>query len=261
MKSRKVRFLFLLLAVAFVLSWLTPYGTQQANLPPDPEGESQVAYTLQQVGGNPMNGTSSAYVLDDESIVVNFEAQGTADQIRTYRVDVDLDTNTYAITLQNSGSIAGPFDVWSSSVAVVTYNKDTGRNQVKTTNQLAYRVANGTVGFTCYGDKYEVFPTSVTGGLTWSIVNSPVNPPYSAGPYLGAILINDTGNGKYKNFNYGDPNLSTVAVHFIRIEKWASDPDNIFRYSGSHKMKNEGKRRFSYDVRVNQDRLPNPVCI
>ena len=69
--------------------------------------------------------------------------------------------------------------------------------------------------------------------------------------------LNDTGNGKYKNFNFGDASLSTVAVHFIRIQKEASDGELIFRWEASHKMKNEGVKKFRPEVRINVD-LPNP---
>ena len=70
------------------------------------------------------------------------------------------------------------------------------------------------------------------------------------------MFINDTGNGKYKNFNFSDPNLSTIAVHFVRIDKEASDPDNIFRYEWSHKIVGEGVRKFIPKLVINGDVRP-----
>jgi hypothetical protein len=57
-------------------------------------------------------------------------------------------------------------------------------------------------------------------------------------------LINDTGNGKYKNFNFLDPSLSTVVIHFVRIRKEASDGPSLFHWEVSHKVKNEGAKKF-----------------
>jgi hypothetical protein len=114
-------------------------------------------------------------------------------------------------------------------------------------------VLNGTVGFTSFLDNYQTLSGS---GLSWTIVKSPVDPPYTTSPF-NTNLINDTGNGKYKNFNFQDPNLSTVAIHFVRIRKEVSDGDRIFRWEVSHKMKGELPKKFKGVVVVNGD-LPNP---
>jgi hypothetical protein len=113
-------------------------------------------------------------------------------------------------------------------------------------------VVNGTVGVTSWNDLYQALNG---GGLTWTIRNAPVDAPYTTSP-ANANLINDTGNGKYKNFDHGDPTLSTISVHFVRIDKEASDPDVIFRWETSHKMVGEGVRKFVPLVIINGDIRP-----
>lgn len=253
MKIRQFRLVFLFCAMAILFSSFAPFGIQQALiLPPDPEGESTVAYTLQNASGNPSGVIDSAgYVLDDGSVVVNAEGIASTNQVATYELDVNLDTNTYSL-IQTENSPTVPPPSFAGSVALYTREIATRRMQVKTTNVLHWRVVNGTVGYLSHTDRYQLLPTSTTGGLSWSILKSPQNPPYTTSP-VNANLINDTGNGKYKNFNYGDPNLSTVAVHFITLQKHNVDADNVYRWNVSHKMKNEGKREFQGVVDLNQD--------
>ena len=227
-----------------------PFGTQYANLPPDPEGEGTIAYTLSNTSGDPTGLTSTGYVLDDESVVVNIEGTASVNESASFTIDVDADTNTYSLT-QVDYSADLP-TIFAASVALTTVRKSDNKKQVKTKDYLAWRITNGQLGYTAYQDGYQVFPSSQTGGLTWTIVKSPQNPPYTTSPTFSNIF-NDTGNGKYKNFNYGDPNLSTAAIHFIRLAKTLSDPDNIFRYDYSFKMKNEGKRHFYGILDINKD--------
>lgn len=139
-------------------------------------------------------------------------------------------------------------------VALYTQRKSDGTLQVKTTDRLIWRIVGGTVGATSYLDDHQ---TLNGGGLSWTILRAPVDPPYTTSP-VNANLINDV-YGKYKNFNFGDPSLSTVAIHFIRIDKEASDGDFIFRWEASHKMKNEGVKKFRPLVFINDPiDLPNP---
>ena len=187
-------------------------------------------------------------MLDDGSIVINMAGTASGSQSLTYQITVDDVSNSYSVANVSSQ----PTTCIAGSVALYTARKSDGSLQLKTTDQLKWVVANGTVGSTSWADVYE---TLNGGGLSWNIRNSPVDAPYTTSPG-NTNLINDTGNGKYKNFNHGDPNLSTIAVHFVRIDKEASDADSIFRYEWSHKMVGEGVRKFIPFVIVNGDIVP-----
>lgn len=189
-------------------------------------------------------------MLDDGSVVVNLAGVGSGSQSATYEINVDEFSNSYSVS--NTGTQDIPPCI-AASVRLSTFRKSNNTEQVRTVDRLIWRIVGSTVGFTSWADLYG---TINGGGLTWSIVKSPVDPPYTTSP-LNQNLINDTGNGKYKNLNFGDPNLSTVAVHFIRIQKdWAGNPLE-FRWQASHKIKNEGVKKFIPRVLINQD-LPNP---
>lgn len=233
---------------------LRPSPVQQMllELPPDPEGGSVPTITLTNTSGDPTGVVSAGYMLDDGSVVVNMAGTASGTQSLTYQIGVDDVLNSYSVTNTSTQPISPCI---AGSVALHTVRKSDGSPQLKSTNLLIWRIANGTVGFTSYADRYAALNG---GGLTWTIRNSPVDPPYTTSP-VNANLINDTGNGKYKNFNHGDPNLSTIAVHFIRIDKELSDGDFIFRWATSHKIVGEAVRKFVPKVFVNDPAdLPNP---
>jgi hypothetical protein len=219
------------------------------DLPPDPEGESGATVNLTNTSGDPSGTMSAGYMLDDGAIVVNFAGVGSGSQSATYQIDVDEFSNSYSIT--NTGTQDIPPCI-AASVRLSTVRKSNNTEQVRTIDRLTWRIVGSTVGFTSWADLYAAING---GGLTWNIVKSPVDPPYTTSPF-NQNLINDTGNGKYKNLNFGDPSLSTIAVHFIRIQKdWAGNPLE-FRFQSSHKIKGEGIKKFKGEVRTNQDLLP-----
>jgi hypothetical protein len=223
------------------------------DLAPDPDGESTPTITLTNTSGDPPGTVSAGYMLDDGSVVVNMAGIASGTQAITYEVNVDEFSNSYSISTVSTQQIPPCI---AGSVRLSTIRKSDETEQVRTVDRLIWRIFNGQVGVTSYLDDYQ---TINGGGLTWTILRSPVDPPYTTSPF-NANAINDTGNGKYKNFNFGDPNLSTVASHFIRLEKRASDGDFLFRYEWSHKMKNEGVKKFRPKVEINRD-LPNqPSC-
>lgn len=233
---------------------LSPSPVQQMllELPPDPEGGSVPTITLTNTSGDPAGTVSAGYMLDDGSIVVNMAGTGSGSQSKTYQISVDDESNSYSVT--NVGTQDIPPCILGTA-ALYTRRKSDGALQLKTLDRLTWRVLNGTVGVTSWDDLYQ---TLNGGGLTWNIRNSPADPPYTTSP-VNANLINDTGNGKYKNFNHGDPNLSTIVVHFVRIRKEASDPDNIFRWESSHKVVGEAVRKFvGYVVTSDPADRPNP---
>ncbi|HXG92876.1 MAG TPA: hypothetical protein VNN73_10990 [Blastocatellia bacterium] len=252
MKSRKVRFASLFTGMAFLLTAFAPFGTQHAMLPPDPEGESTVAYTMINTSGDPSGVVSAAYVLDDTSVVFNVELTFTTDQTATYRIDGNLDTNTYTITTLSSSTIT-PTDlppIYGASIAVYTVKNESGKIQNGTIDVLRWRRTGSAVGWVCYRDGFETYPTSVTGGLTWQILRGAEDPPYTTNPY-NTDVYNDAW-GKYKNYDFGDPNLSTVAVHYIKLGHKNSDPDNVPTGAISVKLKNEGKRDFHFEYETNK---------
>lgn len=252
MISRNVRLVFMFSVMALLVTGIAPFGTQHAMLPPDPEGESTVAYTMTNSSGDPTGTLSAAYVLDDTSLVFNADGVFDSNQTGGFRADLNPDNNTYSVTTISSGTFT-PTElppVWGASVALYTLKNDTGAWQVRTIDALSWVISQGTVGSYCYTDDYHVFPTSVTGGLTWTIAQGTPNPPYTTSPYTN--IINDVW-GKYKNFNYGDPNLVTATVHVISLGHFLSDPDYRFRYSISGKMKNEGKRDFHFEWFYNEN--------
>lgn len=220
------------------------------DLPPDPDGESGATINLTNTSGDPSGTLSAGYMLDDGSVVVNLAGVGSGSQSATYQINVDEFSNSYSVS--NTGNQTIPPCI-AASVRLSTIRKSNNTEQVRTVDRLTWRIVNGTVGFTSYADLYQPING---GGLTWSTIKSPVDPPYTTSP-ANANLINDTGNGKYKNFNFLDPNLSTVAIHFVRIQKEISDGDLVFRWQVSHKMKNEGVKKFAPRVDINHD-LPNP---
>lgn len=173
---------------------------------------------------------------DDGSVVVNMAWIGSGSQSVTYQVSVDEASNSYSVVTAGTQQIPPCI---AASVALYTARKSDGSLQLKTTNLLKWRVVNGTVGVTSWNDLHEVLNG---GGLTWTIRNAPVDPPYTTSP-TNANLINDT-SGKYKNFDFGDPTLSTIVVAFIRIDHEVSDPDINFRGEVSHKVTGEGARKF-----------------
>jgi hypothetical protein len=247
-----------LLAVCFALSLLLatafPIRISHAQYGQiDPEGESQVAYSLSYAGGDPIDGaTHAVYVMDDGSVLMTVDGEANSTDARRYRLDADIDTNTYTTALVSASTLPALPDGFGASVAIYTVHRSSGLDQVRTINKLSWRVVGGTVGYLCWGDSYAAFASGATGGLSWNIQQSPQDPPYTTSP-TNANLFNDTGNGKYKNFNYLDPNLSTVAVHFARIEVRASDPAGVYRYQAKHKMKNEAKGHFRGEVERNQN--------
>jgi len=250
--NRRVRFLLGFSVMALLLTGITPFGVQHAMLPPDPEGESTVAYTMTNTSGDPSGTLSAAYILDDTSAVFNADGAFYTNQTASFRADLDLDNHTYTVTALSSGTFTPTEQppVWGASAALYTLRDDTGARQVRTIDALSWRIVSGTVGAYCYTDDYHVFPTSTTGGLTWTIPQGTPDTPYN-NPNL-TTLTNDVW-GKYKNFNYGDPALSTVSVHVISLSHLLSDPDNYFRISISGKMKNEGKHAFHFEWFVNED--------
>src|SRR5262245_38773935 len=238
MKTGQLRLLFLGGSfIVFLALTIGPfaqgpsYAQQQPilDLPPDPDGESSPTITLTNTSGDPSGTVSAGYMLDDGSVVVNMAGIASGSQSLTYQIDVDENSNSYSVV--NTANQPIPPCV-AGAVSLYTQRKSDGTLQVKTTDRLIWRVVGGTVGYTSYLDDYQ---TINGGGLTWTIIRSPVDPPYTTSP-VNANVINDTGNGKYKNFNFGDPALSTVAIHFIRIDKELSDGDFVFRWETSHKM-------------------------
>jgi hypothetical protein len=255
MKIGKLR--LVLLVVFCMVFLLSSFGRSSArgpspvqqillDLPPDPEGQSVPTVTLTNSSGDPAGVVSAGYMLDDGSVVVNMAGTASGSQSLTYQISVDDVSNSYSVTNVSTQEIPPCI---AGSARLSTIRKADGTEQVRTVDRLKWRVLNGTVGFTSWDDLYQ---TINGGGLTWNIRNSPVDPPYTISP-VNASLFNDTGNGKYKNFNFGDPALSTIVVHFVRIDKEASDPDNIFRWETSHKVVGEGVRKFKGEVRLNQD--------
>lgn len=263
MQTGKLRLLFLGVFVMVFLALssfgplsLGPLHAQQQpvlDLPPDPDGESSPTITLTNTSGDPSGTVSAGYMLDDGSVVINMAGTGSGSQSATYSISVDEFSNSYSVSTVSTQQIPPCI---AASVRLSTFRKSDETEQVRTVDKLTWRVSNGTVGVTSYADLYQ---TINGGGLTWTILRSPVDPPYTTSP-VNANLINDTGNGKYKNFNFGDPDLSTVAIHFIRIQKELSDGDFVFRWETSHKMKNEGVKKFRGEVRVNVDVPPQPNC-
>jgi hypothetical protein len=250
MKKNLFRFVSLFLMAGLILVASTPFGAQQAQVGTiDPEGEATVAYTLDYAGGDPIpNATLGAYILDDQSVVVSVSGEASVQEYKQYKIEVDLTTNTYTTTLISSGSISPSSTQYRASLALRT-DRTSGQPQVKTINQLAWILTGGSLGYTCWGDKYTAFSSSVTGGLTWNIIKSPVDAPYSTLPG-SANLINDTGNGKYKNFNFGDPNLSTVVLHFLRMQVNASRPGFV-NYEAKPKLKGEKENKFITFLEIN----------
>lgn len=229
----------------------SPMNQVYLDLPPDPEGESIPTVTLTNTSGDPDGTASAGYMLDDGSVVVNMGGIASGSQSLAYQISVDDVSNSYSVAVATQDinpCVAG-------SAALYSLRKSDGSPQLKTTDLLVWVVGNGTVGVTSYADGYEALNG---GGLTWTKRNTPVDPPYTTSP-LNANLINDTGNGKYKNFNHGDPNLSTIAVHFVRITKEASEGNLIFHWESSHKIMGEGVKKFVPKVVINDPAdLPNP---
>ena len=94
MISRNVRLVFIFSAMAVLLTGIAPFGIQYAMMPPDPEGESTVAYTMTNSSSDPTGTVSAAYVLDDTSLVFNADGGFYSNQTGSFRADLNPDNNT-----------------------------------------------------------------------------------------------------------------------------------------------------------------------
>jgi hypothetical protein len=143
------------------------------DLPPDPDGESSATITLTNTSGDPSGTISAGYVLDDGSVVVNIAGVSSGSQSSTYNISVDENSNTYSIAADAPQDIPPCI---AGSARLETFRKSDGSTQVRTTDRLIWRIVGGTVGFTSFLDNYQAVNG---GGLTWNIVKSPVDPPYT----------------------------------------------------------------------------------